>query len=141
MIAPFVVDASVAVAWVHPAQSTVETDLMLGALGAGARVFAPAIWPLEVSNGLLALVRRGKLLEQRRLAALQQLASFAVSIDSEAPSLAWSTLPTLAATHGLSVHDAAYLELAMRRRVKLACKDGPLQAAAKRAGLTVWSGN
>jgi predicted nucleic acid-binding protein len=44
----------------------------------------------------------------------------------------------LAAAHRLSVYDAAYLELAQRRRLALGCKDGPLRTAAKRAGVRLW---
>jgi predicted nucleic acid-binding protein len=63
MIDAFIVDASVAIAWVHPAQATSQTALLLQELSEGAQVFAPALWPLEVSNALLVLVRRKKLLE------------------------------------------------------------------------------
>jgi len=37
----------------------------------------------------------------------------------------------------LSVYDAAYFELAQRRKLPLACKDGPLRRAANRANLKV----
>ena len=58
MTETFVVDASVAVAWVHPAQATAETQALLAALESGAVVEVPAIWPLEVANALLVLSRR-----------------------------------------------------------------------------------
>ena len=41
-------------------------------------------------------------------------------------------LARLAAENALSVYDAAYLELALRLKIPLACKDGPLREAAKR---------
>jgi predicted nucleic acid-binding protein len=47
-------------------------------------------------------------------------------------------LSELAATHGLSVYDAAYLELAWRRKLTLGCKDGPLRTATKAAGVALW---
>ena len=48
-------------------------------------------------------------------------------------ALAFGTLSVLATRHGLSVYDAAYLELALRMKLAIACKDGPLRTAAKRA--------
>lgn len=45
---------------------------------------------------------------------------------------AFTTLSGLAAEESLSVYDAAYLELALRKRLPLACSDGPLRQAAKR---------
>ena len=54
-------------------------------------------------------------------------------------ALAFSRLSELAAAHQLSVYDAAYLELAARRRLVLGCKDGPLRTAARRAGVSLWA--
>jgi predicted nucleic acid-binding protein len=53
--------------------------------------------------------------------------------------LAFPRLSELAAAHQLSVYDAAYLELAARRRLVLGCKDGPLRAAARHAGVSLWA--
>jgi predicted nucleic acid-binding protein len=134
----FVADASVAVAWVHPGQATPPTAAMLDAIAEGATLEVPALWPLEVSNALLVLVRRRKLTATEQQTALGWLRGLRVRIDHEAASLAWSRLTTLAAAHQLSVYDAAYLELAERRRLVLGCKDGPLRKAAKDIGLELW---
>jgi len=128
----FTVDASIGVAWVHPAQATSGSQALLQALGEGARAHAPALWPLETANALLVLVRRGKLTEEERATALKALAQLAVTLDHEMASLAFTRLSALAFQHGLSIYDAAYLELALRKKLPLACKDGPLRGAAKR---------
>ena len=57
----FVVDASVAVGWVHPAQATPQAAATLDAIAEGAVLEVPALWPLEVANALTVLVRRRKL--------------------------------------------------------------------------------
>jgi predicted nucleic acid-binding protein len=135
----FVADASVAVGWVHPAQATTHTAAMLDALGDGAALEVPALWPLEVANALLVLVRRRTLTEDERQTGLGWLRGLPVRIDPEAASLAFSRLSELAAAHRLSVYDAAYLELAHRRRLALACQEGPLRKAAKREGVSLWN--
>ena len=53
-------------------------------------------------------------------------------------SLAFSKLADLASEYRLSVYDAAYLELAERRTLALACKDRPLKKAAKQRGIQLW---
>lgn len=138
MTRAFVVDASVAVGWVHPAQATGQTDAMLDAVADGATLEVPALWPLEVANALLVLVRRRKLREDDRQSALGWLRGLRVRLDHEAAALAWSRLSELAAAHHLSVCDASYLELAQRRQLVLGCKDGPLRQAAKSAGINLW---
>jgi predicted nucleic acid-binding protein len=134
----FVADASVAVAWVHPAQATQDTESMLDAVAAGGVLEVPALWPLEVSNALTVLVRRRKLNEADRQLALRWLGSLAMRVDHEMAAIAFSTLAELASTQQLSVYDAAYLELAQRRGLPLACKDGPLKDAARRCGVQHW---
>jgi predicted nucleic acid-binding protein len=134
----FVADASVAIGWVHPPQATTQTAAMLDALGEGATLEVPAPWPLEVANALLVLVRRRKLTEDERQTGLAWLRGLPVRIDPEAAPLAFSRLSELAAAHQLSVYDAAYLELAQRRKLALACHHGPLRKVAKQAGVSLW---
>ena len=133
----FVADASIAVAWVHPAQATPQTQLLLQTVHDGAPIEVPAIWPLEISNALLVLVRRKKLLDTERQVALAALQTLAVKLDYEMSMLAFTKLSVIAEEHQLSVYDAAYFELAQRRKLPLACRDGPLRQAAIRASLQV----
>jgi predicted nucleic acid-binding protein len=134
----FVADASVAIGWVHPAQATTHTAAMLDAIAAGATLEVPALWPLEVANALSVLQRRRKLTEDERQAGLGWLRGLPLRVDHELAALAFSRLSELASAHQLSVYDAAYLELAQRRRLVLGCKDGPLRKAAIRAGVSLW---
>jgi len=127
----FVVDASIGIAWVHPAQATSKSQALLQAVYDGARVKAPALWPLETANALLVLARRGKLTEAERQEALSALGKLSVELDHDMGSLAFGKLSDLASKYRLSVYDAAYLELASRSKLPLACKDGPLREAAK----------
>jgi predicted nucleic acid-binding protein len=139
VIRAFVADASVAIGWVHPAQATTRTAAMLDAIADGATLEVPALWPLEVANALIVLVRRRKLTEDERQAGVGWLRGLRVRLDHETPGLAFARLSELAVTHRLSVYDAAYLELALRRGLILGCMDGPLRAAAARAGVRVWT--
>ncbi len=139
MTRAFVADASVAVGWVHPGQATKQTAAMLDAIAAGATLEVPALWPLEVANALIVLVRRRKLAEDERQAALGWLRGLRVRVDHEMSEVAFSRLSELAAAHHLPVYDAAYLELAARRRLVLGCQDGPLRAAARHAGVSLWA--
>jgi len=133
----FVVDASIGVAWVHPAQSTTQSQALLDAIVGGAVVRAPALWSLETANALLVLTRRGKLTDEERVDALSALARLAVVLDHEMAARAFGKLSDLAVRHGLTLYDAAYVELAIRRKLPIACKDGPLRTAAKRARVKV----
>ena len=134
----FVADASVAIGWVHPAQATPQTDSMLEAIADGATVEVPALWPLEVANALTVLRRRRKLTEDERQEGLGWLRRLPLRLDHEMALLAFSRLSELASAHELSVYDAAYLELAQRKRLALGCQDGSLRKAARQAGIALW---
>lgn len=84
------------------------------------------------------LVRRRKLTEEDRQIALRWLSGLRLRVDEEGSALAFSRLSELAVTYHLSVYDAAYLELAQRRKLALGCKDGPLRKGAKQAGVSLF---
>ena len=108
---------------------------MLDEITAGAVLEVPALWPLEVSNALMVLVRRRRLTETERQMGLGWLRGLPLRVDHDMASLAFTALSELASTQKLSVYDAAYLELALRKKLPLACKDGPLREAARRCQL------
>jgi predicted nucleic acid-binding protein len=56
-------------------------------------------------------------------------------VDDEGPHLAFGETLELADKHALSVYDAAYLELALRKSLPLASRDEALNKAAARAGV------
>lgn len=139
MTAGVVADASVAVAWVHPEQATPMSRRLLDAVRSGTVVEVPAIWPLEVANALTILGRRRMLTPKERDAGLAWLSRLQVRIDHAGAQLAFTRLSALAAAEQLSVYDASYLELALRKGLPLACKDGSLRAASGRQGVSLWS--
>lgn len=133
----FVVDASMALAWIHPSQATTESDAWLAALASEADLVVPGIWPLEVANALLALERRRKLTPGEREQALIALSALPVTLQDPDHHRVFSEVTKLAREEGLSVYDACYLDLALERAVPLACKDGALRKAASRRGVRV----
>ena len=93
------------------------------------------IWPLDVAYGLQVAVRRGRVDAAYRDLSLRDLAEFAILLDTETGATAWTTTVKLADLHGLTVYDAAYLDLALRRGAALATVDKKLRAAGAASGL------
>ena len=132
----FVLDNSVALTWCFEDERTPATTALLERVGeVGA--LAPGLWPLEALNGLLIAERRGRLDSPQRQRLAGFLHALPISLDDETATQAWTTTVGLAERFALSAYDAAYLELAQRRRLPLATLDRDLRAAATALGLTV----
>ena len=101
----FVLDSSVAIAWVVRSQST------------------------------LILCRRRIIQADQHAKACEQLGDLDLVIDEQGPRLAFGETSRLAKLHFLSAYDAVYLELALRRGLPLASRDAALNKAARRAGI------
>ena len=137
MSASFIVDASVGFAWVYQGQATQETDRLLNDVAAGATVVVPALWFLEMSNVLLVAQRRHRLTAGQRKSAMEKLTAMQLTVDEEGSRNAFGKTSELAEQYGLSIYDATYLELALRRLLPLASRDEALRNAARQCGLTV----
>ena len=110
---------------------------LLEEVEAGTSVVVPSLWFLEIANGLLVLQRRKKLTDAERKSALETLARLNLTVDEEAGRAAFQQTSELAEKHGLTIYDATYLEIALRRKLALASRDTNLREAAKRCGLKV----
>jgi predicted nucleic acid-binding protein len=99
--------------------------------------FAPSPWPLEVANGLQVGIRRGRIDPAFRDASLRDLSALPIVVDAETASVAWTSILKLADLHGLTVYDATYLDLALRRSARLATIDKRLRAAGAASGVVL----
>ncbi|MGV3552512.1 type II toxin-antitoxin system VapC family toxin [Rhizobium sp.] len=97
----------------------------------------PTLWYLEVANSLNVAIRRKRIDEKIRDAALADLSVFDIVADTETHLHAWRSTIQIASATGLTVYDASYLELAQRKRMPLATFDSALAMAARAAGVQI----
>ena len=100
----------------------------------------PGLWKLEVANILEMGARRGRHDAAFRNSTLADLALLPISVDTETDRQAWGATLQLSERHGLTLYDAAYLELALRRGLPLASLDAELRRAAQAEGVVVVGG-
>ncbi len=129
-----VVDASVALAWHFPGEATAQTERLLDdVVEKGAVV--PVHWRAEIANGFAIAVRRGRLESAYRAQALLKLSTLSIVADEESDVELWNATQTICDRFRLTAYDAAYLELAQRRRLPLATLDSALLRAARDVGI------
>lgn len=131
MTKPLVVDCSIVLAWAFADESSGEADQAM-TLAAERGLVVPAIWWYEIRNALVTGERRGRIEPESSRAVLAALADLNPVRDFEHHE---PTILELARSHGLSVYDAAYLEVARRLELPLATIDKSLRRVAGMAGV------
>lgn len=129
----FVIDASVAASWLLPDEADARAEAAYALLD-DATALVPTLWWFETRNIFIVNERRGRIDREQTQHALGLLASLPIQLDHAADETA---LLTFARRHRLTVYDAAYLELAQRKRVPLATLDEDLSRAAQAEGVSL----
>ena len=131
-----VIDSSIALNWLLHDEHTPESDRFFDFVSDQGAI-VPSLWRLEIANALQVAVRRKRIDGVYRDRAIQDLQRLPIEVDSETDAHAWTTTLQLSERHTITVYDAAYLELALRRGVPLATRDRDLARAALESGVTV----
>jgi len=134
--ASFIVDCSIAMAWLFHDEATPKTTALLNRL-ATETALVPAWWFLEITNVLATAERKGRITPKQSDAFIADLSKLGVERDNEAPDRAFTHLLGLCRAHRLTSYDAIYLDLAVRRSLPLATLDGDLRRAAKTLGVAL----
>jgi len=134
-MAIFVVDASAALAWCFEDEASSWTDGLLERLRQGDRIVVPAHWPTEILNGLLVAFRRKRIKSDQPTLLWDEFARLPIETEPALAASQAKTVLALSEKHGLTVYDAAYLELAHRRQLPLGTLDSDLRKAAQVEGV------
>jgi predicted nucleic acid-binding protein len=130
-----VVDASTLLSWHFQDEDDPHPILMRRLVE--EPVFAPAHFAAELANGIVVAERRRRTNPAHTANLMELMELVAAEMDDEGSSHIFDRVLPLARAHRLTIYDALYLELAERRGLTLATRDGPLSQAALRAGVEV----
>jgi predicted nucleic acid-binding protein len=133
----FVLDASAALAWAFERVAPEEAEAAQRLLDRLAQdeALVPDLWHLELANALVVAHGRGVVSLAQARDFLARLAPLPIRTDATSAGERREHLFDLAREYGLSVYDAAYLDLALRRGAPLATFDRRLTDARARAGV------
>jgi predicted nucleic acid-binding protein len=127
----FVLDASVTASWILPDESNADAERVLDLL-ATKQAFVPMIWWYEIRNLLVMSERRQRVNAHSTDRILADLAAYPIAIDQHGDEAETLRIARIAM---LTFYDAAYVELALRRRLPLATLDRAMAAAAASHGV------
>ena len=115
----FVIDCSIAMAWLFHDEATPKTTDLLNRL-ATETALVPAWWFIEITNVLAMAERNGRITPTQSDAFIADLSKIGIEQDGEAPDRAFTHLLPLCRTHRLTSYEAIYLDFDIRRRLPLA---------------------
>ena len=135
---PFVLDNSVSMHWLRPDNNGDDQAYAKAVLDSmdGIVAWVPSLWYLEAANVTVRSLHLGHINEHQMAAFINRLQGLSISVDAQKTKKAFETFNAtlaLAQEHGLTAYDAAYLELAIRKRLPLATLDQALATAATNA--------
>lgn len=136
-MAVFVPDASAVLAWFFEDETSQWADELVVRLKSGDSAVVPMHWSIEVANAFLMAMRRGRISKEKMTEFLADLIALPIRLDAVGKEATFTQVLACAERYGLTVYDAAYLELAMRERIPLATLDKALSAAALKAGVSL----
>lgn len=126
-----VVDCSSAIAWLMPDERNV--DLRHLSMTHGPFI-APFLFWSELRNVILTNERRGRLPINAAEGMIAAIDAFKMDLDTTPSN---TNVLAIARKHRLTVYDALYLDLAMRKSAALTTLDAALSRAASLEGLTL----
>ena len=129
----FVLDASVTVCWAFDDEDHPDAAEAFRRIRTEEAV-VPCLWWFEVRNILVVSERRQRIMETQTAAFLRALLRIRLRTDGLPDD---DAVMRIARRRGLSVYDAAYLELAQRDGLPLATLDTRLRMAAVAEGVAV----
>lgn len=134
-MASFVVDSSLASAWCFPDERTDYTNAVLRTLSGPVEAVAPRLWAYEVRNGVLMGFRRKRITKAEAEGFLDSLQGLPIRLIDP---VSYGEVFQLADRHGLTVYDAAYLDLAVRESLPIATLDSALIRAAAQSAVAIF---
>jgi predicted nucleic acid-binding protein len=134
-MAVLVIGSSLAAAWCFPDERTDYTNAVLRVVSTPIEVTAPRLWAYEVRNSVLMGLRRKRIGKAHAEYFLDSLKGLPIRLSDP---LSYDGVFALADRYGLTVYDAAYLDLAVREGLPLASLDTALIRAAGQSGVGIF---
>lgn len=133
----FVLDASVALAWVVGRNPDPYAETVRQRIRAGSKPVVPTLWQLEVANALALVGRRKVLSDDEVEESLDYFHTFATTVaEIDGNSLSVREVFRVSKEVGLTAYDAVYFDLAQRERLPLATLDKALREGAAKGGVS-----
>lgn len=134
-----VVDASLLIALILREDNVADPVAVYETLLHGI-LAVPAHWPAEMTNALWANQRRGRIRPDRIVSIVEEVFSFAPTVEAAPAKEELPSLIDFANIERLTVYDAIYVQLALKLDATLATIDADMRRCAERLNIPLLPG-
>ena len=135
---PYVFDSSFIGALIIPDEKNPKVGNIYVNIGEDEDIFVPQLLWYEMANIYKNCIRRRRYTPDEVLQFFPLLDAIRLTCDSETGTGYSQKLLRLCVDYNLSSYDAAYLELAERKKAVFCTLDDGLRAAAKKRGVAIF---
>jgi predicted nucleic acid-binding protein len=133
----YVFDASFIGASIIPDEKNPTVDKTRANIGESEEIFVPQLFWYEIANIFNNLIRHEHFTGDEVMQFFPRLVAIRLKTDFETGVVYSQKLLSLCSDYHLNSYDAAYLELAGRKKATLCTLDKDLRTAAKKCGVAV----
>ena len=128
------IDNSVVLSWIFEDEHSKESQDTLNELIKNY-AYVPSLWPFELANALYVAEKKGRIKEADAMIFIKNLKNLPVFIETNNFDNITKDILSLSREHHITVYDASYIELALRKNLTLISFDKELIAVCKKIGL------
>ena len=131
----YVLDSSFCGALIMPDENSDIVNDFFYVLSEDEKIYVPAVFWFEISNLVTSAVRRNRIVLSEISSLIELLPEIKINTDFSHGNLYSMNLANIAARVSISSYDAAYAELAIRRKAELGTLDQALATACINLGV------
>ncbi len=132
----FVVDNSVILSWVFKDENTKKSQELLNKL-LKQNAYVPSLWPYELSNALFIAEKNGRIKEADSVSFISSLKDLSLFVENNSYDNITKDILAISREHKITVYDASYIELALRKNLDMASFDKKLNAVCRKIGIKI----
>ena len=132
----YVYDSSFVGSLIVPDEKNNRSEKIHAAIGKDEKILIPQLFWYEITNVFKNLLRRKRYPHNEVILFFPEIAALGFTVDYESGIGYCQKLLHLCNDYNISSYDAAYLELAARKKAVLCTLDDNLKLAAKKHGVT-----
>lgn len=131
-----VIDNSVFMSWAFTDEKNKKSRDLLKRVEK-ITVYVPSLWVYELTNVLFVAEKKGRIKKVDTISFLNFIKFLPINIENSSYDIVTKDALAISREHNITIYDASYIELAIRKNLPIASFDKELVNISKKIGIIV----